>query len=63
MRPDPEKLKARRDAQVARVLKKRFFGLIVLGGSHDLSDNVRRLGQGRCEYIRVTTRRFKEFSE
>jgi hypothetical protein len=25
------------------------FGLIVLGGSHDLSDNVRRLVQGRCE--------------
>jgi hypothetical protein len=35
--------------------------MIILGGSHDLSDNVRRLG--RCEYIRVTTRRFKEFSE
>ena len=43
------RLKARRDAQVKGVLEKGAFGLIVLGGSHDLSDNVRRLGQGRCE--------------
>jgi hypothetical protein len=44
-------LKARRDAQVKGVLEKGAFCLclIVLGGSHDLSDNVRRLGQGRCE--------------
>lgn len=63
IRLDPEKLKARRDAQVKGVLEKGAFGLIVLGGAHDLSENVQRLGQGRCEYIRVTTRRFKEFSE
>jgi hypothetical protein len=63
IRLDPEKLKARRDGQVKGVLDKGGFGLIVLGGSHDLSENVRRLGQGRSEYIRVTTRRFKEFSE
>jgi hypothetical protein len=63
IRLDPEKLKARRDAQVKGVLERGAFGLIVLGGSHDLSDNVRRLGQGRCEYIRVTTKRFKESSE
>jgi hypothetical protein len=63
IRLDPEKLKARRDAQVKAVLEKGAFGLIVLGGAHDLSENVRRFGQGRSEYIRVTTRRFKEFSE
>jgi hypothetical protein len=63
IRLDPEKLKARRDAQVKGVLNKGGFGLIVLGGSHDLSENVRRLGQGRSDYLRVTTRRFKEFSE
>jgi hypothetical protein len=39
------------------------FALIVLGGDHDLSDSVRRLGRNRCEYIRVTTKRFREFSE
>ena len=60
---DPKRLMARRDAQVKAVLDKGAFGLIVLGGSHDLSHNVRRLGQGRCEYIRVATRRFKKFGE
>lgn len=60
---DREKVAAREDAQVKAVMAKGGFGLIVLGGSHDLSDSVRRLGQGGCEYIRVTTRRFKEFSE
>jgi hypothetical protein len=53
---------AREDAQVKAVLAKGNFGLIVLGGSHDLSDSVRQLGQGQCDYIRAT-RRFKEFSE
>ena len=43
------KLKARRNAQVEGVLEKGAFGLMVLGGSHDLSDDVRRLVQGRCE--------------
>jgi len=39
------------------------FGLIVLGGAYDLTDSVRRLGGGKCEYIRVTTRRHQEFGE
>jgi len=60
---DPERLSARHDAQVKAVLEKGGFGLIVLGGAHDMSDNVRRLGQGRCEYIRVTTSRYKQFSQ
>jgi hypothetical protein len=63
VRLDPEKLKARQDAQVQAVRAKGGLGLIVLGGAHDLSDCVRRLGRGQCEYIRVTTRRFQEFSE
>jgi hypothetical protein len=33
---------------------------VVLGGSHDLSASVRRLGRGKTEHVRVTTRRFKE---
>ena len=45
------------------VLDKGVFGMIVVGGSHDLSDNVRWLGKGTCEYIQVTTRKFKEYSE
>ena len=45
------RLKARRNAQVKGVLEKGAFGLclIVVGGSHDLSDDVRWLVQGRCE--------------
>ena len=58
-----DKVKAREDAQVKAVLDKGPFGLVILGGSHDLSDSVRRLTQGRCEYIQVTTKRFKEFGE
>jgi hypothetical protein len=54
---------ARHDAQVRTVLDKGRFGVIVLGGAHDLSESVRRLGQNRCEYIRGTASRFKEFSE
>ena len=63
MKLDPERLTARHDAQVKAVLDKGGFGLIVLGGAHDLSDNVRRLGQERCEYIRVTTSQYKQFSQ
>lgn len=63
MKLDPEKLSARRDAQVKAVLDEGAFRLIVLGGFHDLSASVRRLGLGKCEYLRITTRRFKEFSE
>jgi hypothetical protein len=60
---DAEKLKARHDAQVRAVLANGGFGLIVLGGAHNLSESVRRLGHGRCEYIRVRTRRYTEFAE
>jgi hypothetical protein len=59
---DPAKLTARQDAQEA-VLEKGAFGLIVLSGSHDLSESVRRLGMEKCEYLRVITRRFTEFGE
>jgi hypothetical protein len=60
---DPAKLVVRHDAQVRAVLDKGPLALIVLGGAHDLSDSVRRLGGCRCEYVRVTTRRVRESSE
>jgi hypothetical protein len=63
IRLDPDKLKARHEAQVRAVLEKGAFGLLVLGGAHDLSSSVRRLGQGHCEYIRVQTKRFRQFSD
>jgi hypothetical protein len=40
------KLEARHDGQVKAVLEKRNFGLIVLGGSHDLTETVRRIAEG-----------------
>ena len=42
------------------VLKEGSFGLVILGGNHDLSENVRRLGEGKCEFVRVTMKRFRE---
>jgi hypothetical protein len=59
---DPEKLAARRDGIMKAATAKEPLALIVLGGSHDLADSVRRAGGGRCQYIRVTTKRIKEFS-
>lgn len=63
VKADPVKLMARRDAQVKAVLAPGPFGLIVLGDAHDLSESVRLLGERKSEYLRITTRRFKEFSE
>ncbi len=57
---DPEKLEARHDGQVKRALASGPCAVLVLGGAHDLSASVRRLGYGTTEYIRVTTKRFKE---
>lgn len=61
VRLEPDKVKAREDAQVGSALARGPFALVILGGAHDLSDSVRRLGGGRCQYTRVTTRRVKEF--
>jgi hypothetical protein len=35
------------------------FALVILGGAHDLTESVRRHG-GSCEYLRVTTTRYRE---
>jgi hypothetical protein len=53
---------AREDAIVKAATAKGQFALIVLGGWHDLSESVCRVGGGQCEYVRVTTRRFLEAS-
>jgi hypothetical protein len=59
---DPAKVEVRRDAQVQIALKHGQRALVILGGSHDLSASVDRV-TGSCEYIRVTTNRFKETGE
>ena len=60
VRFDALKVQARHVAIVKNILKEGSFGLVILGGDHDLSENVRRLGEGKCEYVRVTTKCFRE---
>lgn len=59
---DPVKLEARHDAQVKATMKEGRVAVIVLGGSHDLTGSIKRFG-GNCEYLRLTTKRFKEIAE
>ncbi len=61
VRFDADLQTARHDAQGNAVIGRDAVGLIVLGGAHDLSESVRRMGGGKCEYIRVTTKRVREF--
>ena len=63
VRFDAEKVKARRDAIVKNVLKAGSFGMMILGGDHDLTENVMRVGEGKCEYIRVTLKRYNQVEE
>ena len=60
---DPVKIEARHDAQVKALMKEGPVAVIVLGGAHDLSSSVQRLGGGNCEYLRVTPKRFREIGE
>ena len=39
------------------------FALIILGGVHDLADNLERLSGGQGEYVRVATTGWREFAE
>jgi len=57
---DPEKIRAREDAQVQAALKSGPVAVIVLGGAHDLAESVRRAANGKVEYLRVSTRRFQQ---
>lgn len=59
---DEKLMKARRDAIVKRLLERGPFAFIIVGGSHDLSENVQRLSNGKAEYIRVTTERYSGFA-
>jgi hypothetical protein len=63
VKPDPEQVKARQDAQVKAALESGPVAVIVLGGSHDLSASVRALGRESCAYLRVTTKRYGDVAE
>lgn len=60
---DPQKREARHDAQVKAIMKEGPVAVIVLGGANDLTPSIQRLGGGNCEYLRVTTKRFREIAE
>jgi hypothetical protein len=59
---DAAKVAARRDAMIRRALATPRCAVIVLGGSHDLTENVLRIVGERCEYIRVTGHAYREYS-
>jgi hypothetical protein len=59
---DPLTVAARQDAMVQRALAKDHTAVIVLGGSHDLTDSVRGIVGEGCEYIRVTGHVFRGYS-
>lgn len=60
---DSQKIEVRHDAQVRAVTREEPVAVIVLGGAHNLTNSVRRHGCGTGEYLRVTTKRFREISE
>jgi hypothetical protein len=62
MQPDPARLEARHDGQMKSALKCGTVSFIILGGDHDLSGSVRRLGDETVEYVRVATKSYREFS-
>ncbi len=57
---DHEKIEAREDAQVRLVLDGGPVAVIILGGAHDLSDNLERQSDGKAEYIRVKVKAWKQ---
>ena len=59
---DRKRIEARQTAQAKRLLNGGRFALIILGGAHDLSDNLDCFSGGKAEYIRVATKRWHEFA-
>ena len=55
-------IEAREDAMVKKMLDGGPFAFVVLGGGHDLSDNIERLGGGSCEYLTVETKMYSQLS-
>ena len=60
---DPQRIEAREDAIVRRLVDSEGCKLLILGGAHDLSDNVARLGKGNVELIVVDTQAWERFGE
>ena len=54
----PEAIEARQDGQARTLLKAGTFAFAILGGAHDLQDNITKQSDG-CEYVVVTTREYR----
>lgn len=59
---DPKALEAREDAIVRNTLKHGPVAILLLGGSHDLRDNLKRIEPG-AELIVVKVKAYSEFAE
>jgi hypothetical protein len=60
---DLENNERREDAQVGNLLKGGPVVVVILGGAHDLVDNIARLSGKTCRYAAVTTRAFDATAE
>ena len=56
---DARLIEEREDTQVRALLEHEGLSVVILGGGHDLTDNLKRLGEGRCEYVQVETRGYR----
>jgi len=63
VRPDPAKIAARNDAQVKRIVSKGGNAVVMLGGSHDLNASINRVAGGKIEYLRITTKWYRNLAD
>lgn len=57
---DKRTMEAREDAQARLLLDSGPVAVVILGGAHDLSDNLERIAPGKAKYIRVEVKAWKE---
>ncbi|MEX0805830.1 MAG: hypothetical protein WD688_21305 [Candidatus Binatia bacterium] len=61
-REDAAAIEAREDFIVRTLLESGPVSYVILGGSHDLKDNVERLSGGKAEYLRVELEAWRKFA-
>jgi hypothetical protein len=61
VRLDMAATEAWHDAIVREIMNREGTALLILGG-RDLSDSVKRVGGGKVEYVRVTTKKYREIA-
>jgi hypothetical protein len=60
---DKDKVKEREDVMVKNALANDAAAVIILGGSHDLTGSVQRIGPPWTEYVRVTVKAYQELDK